>query len=188
MEVKPFLVPILLLLNECCSLNQRKGGVSTKNVLLKDTTRRPEWGSNPRPLDPSKKVTEHSGKDSKMCRLANRAVWSGSTLFTSGHLSKTLRTYIQPHYNMPHYNMDFNIIWSCFGSQWLFYYCSIVNNLIITQSFFYEPQLLYNLKIEKFPFLQTVHFERYVSDVHRFSSNAHQFSSHENVPFIVKNL
>ena len=32
------------------------GGGGGKYVLLKDTTRRPEWGSNPRPLDPESEV------------------------------------------------------------------------------------------------------------------------------------
>ena len=31
-------------------------GGGCQYVLLKDTTRRPEWGSNPRPLDPESKV------------------------------------------------------------------------------------------------------------------------------------
>ena len=31
-------------------------GGGGKYVLLKNTTRRPEWGSNPRPLDPESKV------------------------------------------------------------------------------------------------------------------------------------
>ena len=31
-------------------------GGGGKYVLLKDTTRRPEWGSNPRPLDPESEV------------------------------------------------------------------------------------------------------------------------------------
>ena len=33
------------------------GGGGGKYVLLKDTTRRPEWGSNPRPLDPESEVS-----------------------------------------------------------------------------------------------------------------------------------
>ena len=32
------------------------GGEGGKYVLLKDTTRRPEWGSNPQPLDPESEV------------------------------------------------------------------------------------------------------------------------------------
>ena len=32
------------------------GGGGGKYVLLNDTTRRPEWGSNPRPLDPESEV------------------------------------------------------------------------------------------------------------------------------------
>ena len=39
-----------------------------KYVLLKDTTRRPEWGSNPRPLDPESEVfTTRPPRPSNFC-------------------------------------------------------------------------------------------------------------------------
>ena len=49
-------------------------------------------------------------------------------------------------------------------------------------------QLLYNLIIEDFSLLQTIHFEKYKSDIHRFSSDVHQSLSRENVSVSVANL
>ena len=49
-------------------------GGGGKYVLLKDTTRQPEWGSNPRPLDPESEVliTRPTRPNGKMVDVMNR--------------------------------------------------------------------------------------------------------------------